>query len=144
MGRALSEDLRSRVLKASDAGMSARFGVGVSSAMRWIARAKIGELTARPIIAFSHRPVGVSLFESDGNAARAPWMASPRGILWPSRTYHRRSKSSQAQAIGKLLANRFRHWSRVPPALQLLSVFRAATGRQLRRAPMAGSSSNHP
>ena len=53
MGRALSGDLRSRVLKASDEGMSARqaaarFGVGVSSAIRWIARAKIGELAPRP------------------------------------------------------------------------------------------------
>lgn len=53
MGRALSGDLRSRVLKASDEGMSARqaaarFGVGVSSAIRWIARAKIGELEPRP------------------------------------------------------------------------------------------------
>ena len=53
MGRALSEDLRSRVLKVSNEGMSARqaaarFGVGVSSAIRWIARAKIGELTPRP------------------------------------------------------------------------------------------------
>jgi transposase len=52
MGRALSGDLRSRVLKASDEGMSARqaaarFGVGVSSAIRWIARAKIGELAPR-------------------------------------------------------------------------------------------------
>lgn len=53
MGRALSGDLRSRVLKASDEGMSARqaaarFGVGVSSAIGWIARAKIGELAPRP------------------------------------------------------------------------------------------------
>ena len=53
MGRALSGDLRLRVLKASDEGMSARqaaarFGVGVSSAVRWIARAKIGELAPRP------------------------------------------------------------------------------------------------
>lgn len=53
MGRALSGDLRSRVLKASGEGMSARqaaarFGVGVSSAIRWIARAKIGEPTPRP------------------------------------------------------------------------------------------------
>lgn len=53
MGRALSGDLRSRVLKASDEGMSARqaaarFGVGVSSAIRWIARARIGELGPRP------------------------------------------------------------------------------------------------
>jgi transposase len=53
MGRALSGDLRSRVLKASAEGMSARkaaarFGVGVSSAIRWIARARIGELAPRP------------------------------------------------------------------------------------------------
>lgn len=53
MGRALSGDLRSRVLKASNEGMSARqaaarFGVGVSSAIRWIARARIGELKPRP------------------------------------------------------------------------------------------------
>ena len=53
MARALGEDLRSRVLKASDEGMSARqaaarFGVGVSSAIRWVARAKIGERAPRP------------------------------------------------------------------------------------------------
>jgi len=53
MGRAQSGDLRLRVLKASDEGMSARqaaarFGVGISSAIRWIARAKIGELAPRP------------------------------------------------------------------------------------------------
>ena len=53
MARALGDDLRSRVLKASDEGASARsaaarFGVGVSSAIRWVARAKIGELTPRP------------------------------------------------------------------------------------------------
>jgi Transposase and inactivated derivatives len=53
MARALDEDLRLRVLKAADEGASAchaaaRFGVGVSSAIRWIARAKIGELTPRP------------------------------------------------------------------------------------------------
>jgi transposase len=53
MARALSDDLRLRVLKASADGLSARqaaarFGVGVSSAIRWIARAKLGELTARP------------------------------------------------------------------------------------------------
>ncbi|MEY9558722.1 hypothetical protein ABIA14_005301 [Sinorhizobium fredii] len=29
-------------------------------------------------------------------------------------------------------------WSRVPPALQLLQVFRAATGRQMRRSPDGG------
>ena len=53
MGGAPSGDLRSRVLKASADGMSARqaaarFGVGVSSAIRWIARSKIGELAPRP------------------------------------------------------------------------------------------------
>lgn len=53
MGRALSGDLRLRVLKAWDEGVSARqaaarFGVGISSAIRWIARAKIGELAPRP------------------------------------------------------------------------------------------------
>nr|WP_258158480.1 IS630 family transposase [Rhizobium sp. TH2] len=53
MARALGEDLRFRVLKAADEGASARqaaarFGVGVSSAIRWIARAKIGELSPRP------------------------------------------------------------------------------------------------
>jgi transposase len=53
MGKALSGDLRWRVVKAADEGISARqaaarFGVGVSSAIRWIARAKIGELSPRP------------------------------------------------------------------------------------------------
>lgn len=53
MGKALSGDLRSRVVRASEEGMSARqaaarFGVGVSSAIRWIARARIGELAPRP------------------------------------------------------------------------------------------------
>jgi len=52
MARALSRDLRLRVLKAADEGASARqaaarFGVGISSAIRWIARAKTGELTPR-------------------------------------------------------------------------------------------------
>jgi transposase len=53
MGRALSDDLRWRVLNASNEGTSARqaaarFGVGISSVIRWIARAKIGELAPRP------------------------------------------------------------------------------------------------
>jgi transposase len=53
MAGALGDDLRLRVLKASAEGVSARsaaarFGVGVSSAIRWIARAKIGELSPRP------------------------------------------------------------------------------------------------
>jgi transposase len=52
MARALGEDLRLRVLKATGEGVSprqaaARFGVGIPSAIRWIARAKIGELTPR-------------------------------------------------------------------------------------------------
>jgi transposase len=50
MGQALIDDLRIRVLKASASGMSARqtaarFGVGISTAIRWITRAKEGELT---------------------------------------------------------------------------------------------------
>ena len=53
MARALSDDLRIRVLKASTEGLSARgaaarFGVGISTAIRWIARARTGERTARP------------------------------------------------------------------------------------------------
>jgi transposase len=53
MARALSDDLRIRVLKASTNGLSARqaasrFGIGVSTAIRWVARAKAGERTARP------------------------------------------------------------------------------------------------
>jgi transposase len=53
MARALSADLRSRVLKASADGLSARqaaarFGVGISSAIRWVARAKVGEMVPRP------------------------------------------------------------------------------------------------
>ena len=52
MARALSDDLRGRVFKASTEGLSARqaaarFGVGISTAIRWIARAKLGETTAR-------------------------------------------------------------------------------------------------
>ena len=53
MAKALSEDLRSRVLKASADGISARqaaarFGIGISTPIRWIARAKIGERRPRP------------------------------------------------------------------------------------------------
>jgi len=53
MARALSDDFRVRVLKASSDGLSARqaatrFGVGISTAIRWIARARTGERTARP------------------------------------------------------------------------------------------------
>ena len=52
MARALSDDLRSRVLQASSDGLSARqaaarFGVGISTAIRWIGRAKLGERSAR-------------------------------------------------------------------------------------------------
>ncbi|WP_103225665.1 IS630 family transposase [Roseibium marinum] len=52
MGRALSCDLRDRVLKASREGASARqaaarFGVSASSAIRWIARAGQGETEPR-------------------------------------------------------------------------------------------------
>ncbi|MBI1291889.1 IS630 family transposase [bacterium] len=53
MGRASSGDLCVRVLKASADGMSARraavrFGVAASTAIRWIGRAKAGELEPRP------------------------------------------------------------------------------------------------
>ena len=52
MARALSNDLRGPVLKASSGGLSgrqagSRFGVGISTAIRWIARAQLGETTAR-------------------------------------------------------------------------------------------------
>ena len=52
MARALSDDLRSRVLQASSDGLSARqaaarIGVGISTAIRWIGRAKLGERSAR-------------------------------------------------------------------------------------------------
>ncbi|MFW8642875.1 IS630 family transposase [Rhizobium beringeri] len=51
MSRALSDDLRSRVLAASADGMSARsaaarFGIGISTAIAWIANARQGQLTA--------------------------------------------------------------------------------------------------
>lgn len=51
MARALSNDLRSRVLAAAQAGMSARaagkrFGVGVSTAISWVADARRGQLVA--------------------------------------------------------------------------------------------------
>lgn len=63
MARALGDELRSRILKASAEGASARaaaarFGVGVSSAIRWIARSKIGELSPRP----QGRKVGSRLY----------------------------------------------------------------------------------
>lgn len=52
MGRALSHDLRERVLKASKSGLSARkcaerFGVAASTAIRWIDRAAKGETAPR-------------------------------------------------------------------------------------------------
>lgn len=52
MGRALSMDLRDRVLKSWRAGLSARraadrFGVSASTAIRWIERAKQGETHPR-------------------------------------------------------------------------------------------------
>ena len=54
MGRYLSEDLRTRVIGAVDGGMSrraaaARYGVSVSSAIRWVdAALKEGRATAKP------------------------------------------------------------------------------------------------
>jgi transposase len=51
MARALSSDLRSRVLAASADGLSARsaaarFGIGISTAIAWIASARQGQLSA--------------------------------------------------------------------------------------------------
>ena len=53
MARAYSQDLRERVVEAGLGGLSARqaaerFGVGVSTAIAWIRRARAGEWTARP------------------------------------------------------------------------------------------------
>ena len=54
MARALSVDLRHRVVAAVEAGASRRqaaerFGVGVSSAIRWVAQSRrTGDLTPRP------------------------------------------------------------------------------------------------
>lgn len=53
MARALGDDLLLRILRAADEGASARqaaarFGVGISSAIRRIARARIDELALRP------------------------------------------------------------------------------------------------
>lgn len=54
MGRYLSEDLRIRVIQAIEGGLSrraaaARFGVGVSSAIRWMnAYVAEGRATAKP------------------------------------------------------------------------------------------------
>jgi transposase len=49
MARAFSNDLRSRVLAASDDGTSARsaaarFGIGISTAIAWIASARQGQM----------------------------------------------------------------------------------------------------
>ena len=54
MGRGLSKDLRIRVVQACDGGLSARraaerFGVAASTAIRWVARARAGELDPRPM-----------------------------------------------------------------------------------------------
>jgi transposase len=52
MARAYSQDLHERVLEAATGGLSARqaaegFGVGVSTAIVWVRRARAGERTAR-------------------------------------------------------------------------------------------------
>ena len=51
MGRALSQDLRDRVIDAALGGMSARsaaarFGIGISTAIAWVARARNGDRRA--------------------------------------------------------------------------------------------------
>jgi transposase len=52
MARAYSQDLRERVIRTALAGTSvrqaaARYGVGVSTAILWVRRARSGEVTAR-------------------------------------------------------------------------------------------------
>ena len=52
MARAYSQDLRDRVVKAALGGVSvrqaaARYGVGASTAILWVRRARSGEVTAR-------------------------------------------------------------------------------------------------
>ena len=52
MARAYSQDLRDRVIKTALGGVSvrqaaARYGVGVSTAVLWVRRARSGEATAR-------------------------------------------------------------------------------------------------
>src|SRR5829696_1800567 len=52
MARADSQDLRERVVEAAMSGLSARpaaarFGVGVSTAIAWVRRARAGEWAAR-------------------------------------------------------------------------------------------------
>jgi transposase len=52
MARAYSQDLRERVIRTALGGVSvrqaaARYGVGVSTAILWVRRARSGEMTAR-------------------------------------------------------------------------------------------------
>lgn len=52
MGRPYSEDLRERVLKETERTSArraaARFGISAATAVRWAARARLGERSARP------------------------------------------------------------------------------------------------
>ena len=52
MARAYSQDLRERVIKTALNGLpvrqaAARYGVGISTAILWVRRARSGEATAR-------------------------------------------------------------------------------------------------
>jgi transposase len=67
MARAYSQDLRDRVIKTALGGVSvrqaaARYGVGISSAVLWVRRARSGEVAARR----QGQPKGSKL---DANAA---------------------------------------------------------------------------
>ena len=69
MTRAFSDDLRSRVLAASRNGMSARsaaarFGIGISTAIAWIASARQGRLRIpmKPAIDSETKPATCSDF----------------------------------------------------------------------------------
>ena len=53
MAQSLSVDLRRRVVAAVEAGMSrrqaaARFGVGVSSAIRWVSQSRLTDPVTKP------------------------------------------------------------------------------------------------
>ena len=52
MARAYSQDLRDRVIRTALGGVAvrqaaARYGIGVSTAILWVRRARSGEVTAR-------------------------------------------------------------------------------------------------
>lgn len=120
MVRAFSDDLRSRVSKAADDGMSARqaavrFGVGISSAIRWVARAKLGERTRpqgwrRGSDLNAHEAFIVGLIEARKDT-RLDEMVERLALERP-----RISRSALSAGLGKrgwtFKENPYTHWSR--------------------------------